>query len=89
MQLGQGYYKLLDPRYKYPKCYCTDEEIEIAVNVARFVDKELMPERHNFEGGWHRDEKLALETRNKYYADCVKMGLTKTSFPKHLGAELG
>ena len=30
MQLGQGYYKLLDPRYKYSKCYCTDEEIEIA-----------------------------------------------------------
>jgi len=37
MQLGQGYYKLLHPRYKYPKCYCTDEEIEIAVNVAEFV----------------------------------------------------
>jgi alkylation response protein AidB-like acyl-CoA dehydrogenase len=89
MQLGQGYYKLLDPKYKYSRCYCTDEEIEIAANVARFVDKELMPERHNFEGGWHRDEKLATETRNKYYAECVRMGLTKTSFPKKLGAELG
>jgi len=85
MQLGQGYYKLLDPRYKYSKCYCTDEEIEIACNVAEFVDKKLMPERHNFEGGWHRDEKLALETRNKYYAECVKMGLTKTSMPKKFG----
>jgi alkylation response protein AidB-like acyl-CoA dehydrogenase len=89
MQLGQGYYKLLDPKYKYSRCYCADEEIEIAANVARFVDKELMPERHNFEGGWHRDEKLATETRNKYYAECVRMGLTKTSFPKKLGAELG
>ncbi len=85
MQLGKGHYKLLDPRYKYSKCYCTDEEIAMAVEVARFVDEKLMPERHNFEGGWHRDEKLALETRNKYYAECVKMGLTKTNFPEKLG----
>lgn len=85
MQLGKSYYKLLDPRYKYSKCYCTDEEIEMALRVAEFVDKALMPERQNFEGGWHRDEKLGLETRNKYYAQCVRMGLTKTSFPKKLG----
>ena len=36
-ELGQGYYKLLDPRYKYPKCFCTDEEIrdcqELYANV--------------------------------------------------------
>jgi alkylation response protein AidB-like acyl-CoA dehydrogenase len=85
MQLGQGYYKLLDPRYKYSTCYCTEEEIEIALNVARFVDKEMMPERHNFEGGWNHDEKLAIETRNRFYKECVKMDLTKTNFPKELG----
>jgi alkylation response protein AidB-like acyl-CoA dehydrogenase len=84
-ELGQGYYKLLDPRYKYPKCFCTDEEIEIAVNVARWVDKELMPERHNFEGGWHKDRELGTLTRDKYYAECVKMDLTKTSYPKEFG----
>ncbi|MBA7606340.1 Acyl-CoA dehydrogenase [subsurface metagenome] len=85
MQLGEGYYKLLDPTYKYSKCYCTDEEMAIVVEVARFVDKELMPERHNLEGGWHRDERLGLETRDKYFRECVKMGVTKTNYPKDLG----
>ena len=85
MELGQGYYKLLDPKYKYSKCFCTEEEIEIACNVARFVDKEMMPERHNFEGGWTHDRELGLATRVKLYAECVKMGLTKTNFPKELG----
>jgi len=45
MRLGQGYYKLLDPRHKYSKCYCTDEEIEMAVNAAKRDDllKEFAP----------------------------------------------
>ena len=85
MQLGQGYYKLLDPRYKYSKNCCTDEEIEIAILVRNFVNKEVMPERHNLEGGWHKDEKLAIETRNRLYRQCCDLGLTKTSMPKKFG----
>ncbi len=85
MQIGQGYYKMLDPRYKYPKCFCTDEDIAITVEVAKFVDEKIYPQRHNCEGGWHRDEKLGTETRNRLYKECVKMGLTKTSYPERLG----
>lgn len=84
-ELGQGYYKMLDPKTKYPRCFCTDEEIEIAKGIREFVNKELMKQRHNFEGGWHRDEELALTTLYKYYAECVKMGLTKTNVPKRFG----
>ncbi len=85
MGLGQGYYKLLDPKYKYSKNCCTDEEIEMASHVRDFVNKEVMPERHNLEGGWHKDEKLAIETRNRLYRKCCDLGLTKTSIPKKYG----
>ena len=85
MQLGQGYYKLLDPRYKYSKNCCTDEEIDIAIMVRDFVNKEIMPERHNLEGGWHREEKIAIEARNRLYRKCCDLGLTKTSMPKRFG----
>jgi hypothetical protein len=33
MQPGQGYCKLLDPGYKYPRNCCTDKEIEMAIPV--------------------------------------------------------
>ena len=83
--IGAGYYKMLDPRYKYSKNCCTDEEIDMAIHVRDFVNKEIMPERHNLEGGWHRDEKLAVKTRNRLYRKCCDLGLTKTSIPKKFG----
>jgi len=83
--LGQGYYKMLDPKVKYPRCFCTDEEIDMAARMREFTDKELMKERHAFEGGWHRDEKLALDTLHKQYAQCAKLGLTKSNMPTKFG----
>lgn len=83
--LGQGYYKMLDPKVKYPACFCTDEEMAVAAGIREFVNKELMKDRHNFEGGWHREEELALETLYKHYGECVKLGLTKTNVPKKFG----
>ena len=83
--LGEGYYRMLDPRVKYPKCFCTDEEIEMAIRMREFATKELMPDRHAFEGGWCKDESQALETLHKHYAECVKLGLTKSNTPKEYG----
>ena len=59
-------YKMLLPKYKYPKAFCSDEEIMMAEEIKRFVDNEVMPRRHDLEGGWHRDEKRALNTWNTF-----------------------
>ena len=48
---GGGGYRLLDPRQKYNRAFCTEEEIDIAVHIREFVDRELMPYRHDLEGG--------------------------------------
>lgn len=78
-------YEMLFPKYKYPKCFCTDEEIAIAEGIKNFVDKEIMPRRHDFEGGWHRDEKLALDTLHWAYKEFVKLGLTKSNLATKFG----
>ncbi|MCD6493477.1 MAG: acyl-CoA/acyl-ACP dehydrogenase [Archaeoglobaceae archaeon] len=78
-------YKMLLPRYKYPKAFCTDEEIMMAEEIKRFVDNEVMPKRHDLEGGWHRDEKKALETLHELYAKCHELGLTKSNLPEEYG----
>lgn len=78
-------YKMLLPKYKYTKAFCTDEDIEMAEHVREFVDKEVMPKRHDLEGGWHRDEKLALETKHKLYAQMAKMGFAKALLPREYG----
>lgn len=78
-------YSMLLPGYKYPKCFCTDEEISMAESIKEFVDKEILPRRHDLEGGWHRDEKLALDTLHELYAKCVKLGLTKSNLPEKFG----
>ena len=80
-----GQYKMLLPKYKYPKCFCTDEEIAVAQMVREFVDKEIMPKRHDLEGGWHRDEELALDTLHRLYKELVHMGLTQTNLPTKFG----
>ena len=83
--MEQNYYKLLDPKYKYVKAFCTDEEIAMAETVRQFVNKELMPKRHDLEGGWHREEKLALATQHELYAKLVDLGLTKSNLPSSYG----
>ncbi len=78
-------YHLLTTRQKYPDIYCNDEEIMLAETVKKFVDKEVMPERHNLEGNWHRDEELGIETLHKLYARLVDLGVTKTNLPEKFG----
>jgi len=80
-----GNFKMLLPKYKYTRAFCTDEEIKMAERIREFVDKEIMPRRHDLEGGWHREEKPALDTLHKLYAGLVKLGLTKSNLPKKFG----
>jgi alkylation response protein AidB-like acyl-CoA dehydrogenase len=83
-------YKLLLPKYKYTRVFCSEQDIEIAERVRDYIDREVMPRRHDLEGGWHRDEKLAVDTRWKVFADLFKMGVTKINLPKRFGGlELG
>ena len=78
-------YRLLEPAQKYTRAFCTDEEITIAETIRGFVNKELMPYRHDLEGGWHRDEKLAKQTLHRLYAKLVEFGVTKAILPTRFG----
>ncbi|MBI4187148.1 MAG: acyl-CoA/acyl-ACP dehydrogenase [Chloroflexi bacterium] len=78
-------YNMLLPKYKYTRAFCTEEEIDIADGIRQFVDREIMPRRHDLEGGWHRDEKLALDTLWKLYAELVKLGTARLNMPKKFG----
>jgi len=76
---------MLSPAQKYTRAFCTEEEISMADSIRKFVDNEVMPRRHDLEGGWHRDEKLALETLHELYSKLVKLGATKSNLPAEYG----
>lgn len=78
-------YILMTTRQKYPDIYCNDEEVMLADNIKKFVDKEVMPERHNLEGGWHRDENLGIKTLHRLYSRMVDLGVTKINLPEKYG----
>lgn len=78
-------YQMLEPRNKYTQAFCTEEDIAFAENIRKFVDKKLMPYRHDLEGGWHRDEKLAIQTLHRLYSDLVEIGVTKANLPEKFG----
>jgi len=79
------YYKLLSPEFKYTKAFCTDDDIAMAETIRKFVNKEIMPHRQDLEGGWHKDEKLALETQHELYAKLCDLGVTKSNLPAAYG----
>ncbi len=79
------YYKLLDPKFKYNRAFCSEDQIRMAESIRQFVNKELMPRRHDLEGGWHRDEKLAVETQHELYRKLVALGVTKSNLPEIYG----
>jgi len=81
----QNYYKLLDPKYKYTQAFCTEDEIKMAETIHQFVNKEIMPKRHDLEGGWHREEHLAISTQHELYARLVDLGLTRSNLPESYG----
>ena len=81
----EEYYKLLDPKFKYTQAFCTEEEVRMAETMRQFVNKEIMPRRHDLEGGWHRKEELAIETQHELYAKLVNLGVTKSNLPEAYG----
>lgn len=78
-------YPMLSGKMKYTQAFCTPEEIEMADMVRKFVDKELMPMRHEMEGNWGRDREVAAAALHKGYRRCVEMGLTGTNLPVQYG----
>jgi len=85
MTTTKEYYKMLTPEFKYPKVFCTEEEIMMAKTIREFTEKEIMPKRHDLEGGWHKNEELALTTLYELYSKGVKLGLTTSNLPAEYG----
>ena len=81
----EEYYKLLDPKFKYTQAFCTEDEVQMAETMRQFVNKEIMPHRQDLEGGWHRNEELAVETQHALYAKLVELGVTKSNLPESYG----
>lgn len=63
----RGEYPLMTPRQKYNLASCSPEEIDVVEQFRAFVDKAIIPYRHDLEGGWHRDGKLAKDTVHRLY----------------------
>ncbi|MEM1666886.1 MAG: acyl-CoA dehydrogenase family protein [Nitrososphaerota archaeon] len=82
---AEANYLLLMPEHKYPRCFCTEEEVIMAKRIREFVDKEVLPNRQNLEGGWHRDEELAHKTLFDLYYKCHQLGLTISNLPSEYG----
>lgn len=82
---GTGSYKLLSLEQKYTSAFCSPDEIAIAQHFREFVNRELMPHRHDLEGGWHRDPKLAKATVHRLYAKLHEFGVTKAILPTKFG----
>jgi len=85
MMVHDEYYKMLSPEFKYTRAFCTEEDVSMAESIRKFVNKEIMPKRQDLEGGWHRDEKLAIETQHELYAKLVGLGVTKSNLPTEYG----
>ena len=64
---------------------CTDEDLEIVQAVREFVDREIMPRRRDLDGGWHHDEKLAMDTIKKIHQGLVDLGLQRMFLPEAVG----
>ena len=81
----EEYYKLLEPKYKYNQAFVGEEEIAIAETVRKFVNQEVMPARHDLEGGWHRDHDLAWKTMWSLYKKVVELGIVRSNYPEKFG----
>lgn len=57
----------------------------MAKRIRRFVDNDVLPNRQNLEGGWHRDEELAHKTLFELYYKCHELGLTIANLPTEYG----
>lgn len=73
-------YSMFDSRNKYPKDLCSEGAIMVANTVKEFVEKEVFLRRLDLEGGWHRDEELALDTRDYLYKQLVDLGNPENGF---------
>ena len=79
-------YNMLLPSQKYSRVFCSQEDIRIAESIREFVDKEIMPRRQDLDGGWHKDEKLAIHTLDELYAKIHKqLEVTKANLPSEYG----
>ncbi|MFO7974736.1 MAG: acyl-CoA dehydrogenase family protein, partial [Candidatus Hydrogenedentota bacterium] len=62
------------------------EEIRIAESIKEFVDKEVMPRRQDLDGGWHKNEELAVKTLDELYSKLHKqLEVTKANLPSEYG----
>ena len=77
---------IYDLRKKYLGApQATDSDMEIVKAVREFVDGEIMPHRQDLEGGWHRDERLALDTIEKIQQGLVDIGVQRATWPEEFG----
>jgi alkylation response protein AidB-like acyl-CoA dehydrogenase len=80
------YYKMLEPKFKFPQCFCSEEEIAMAEVTRKWVNKEVMPLRHDLEGGWHKDEELAHKTIWRLYGKMHRdLQIQKSNYPIKYG----
>lgn len=77
---------ILDLRKKYlGASACSDEDLDLVRAVRDFVDGEIMPHRKDLDGGWHHDEKLAMDTIGRVHQGLVDIGVQRMFWPAAVG----
>ncbi|MFW6125550.1 MAG: acyl-CoA dehydrogenase family protein [Chloroflexota bacterium] len=64
---------------------CSDEDLQMVKAVREFVDREIMPRRKDLDGGWHHDEKLAMDTIKDVHQKLVDIGVQRMFVPEAFG----
>ncbi len=74
-----------DPKWKYSRAFVTDEDLELANTIHKYIDDKVMDNRQNLDGGFHRDETLARSTFDELAIGLNKIGIQKAFLPKEYG----
>lgn len=63
----------------------SDTDMQMVQAVHEFIDGEIMPNRKELEGGWHRDQKIAKDTFEKIHKGLVDIGVQRAPWPEAMG----
>lgn len=77
---------ILDIRKKYLGAPgSSDSDLDIVKAIHDYVQKEIMPRRRDLDGGWHHEEKLAMDTIHTIHQGLVDLGYHRMSWPEEVG----
>lgn len=76
---------LLSSKFRFPIGLCSEEDVAIAERIRAFVDAEVMPRRHDLDGGWEHSEARALAALHHLHRRVAQLGVFRMCLPPAYG----